>query len=793
MKKSLILFGSLLTIASLTGCNDDVTPHEHTFKEEWSSNEVSHWKDASCEHTELTKDFGNHIDADLNGECDVCHHVLPAPVHTHTYDEEWSTNKTHHWRESTCEHKGLASELGEHTYDEDGKCTVCGYEKEKVTFNFTFKSDYCDLTNNPVYEEGTQVTLFLTLKDEFKGILTLPSDVEVFSDGVLLVKDVDYTYEIKNDIGNLKLKVKGNTVVQVYRNNDESVFKVTEDEYNYATNAANFDYLQYDLFYMRYYSTALIMMNVQAEYSPNVAYRGGASLTTTSYMGDLYYYYSYIEKVDDAYTEYRYDDVDEGWKVNASTEEDFNDQKEVVLTMFPLINDSFTLTYDLIKDHYNPLSNAYEIEFDTRNNHVKFAISFYEGKLVNVTYGDDSSYGFTANIDVSYEEQEVVIPEDAKPHEHTFSTEWSTDEEHHWHQATCEHTDVMDGYDEHIFGSDGKCVVCGYTSKYIYPVITEVIDKKDGFGSTTWLNEWDDENQYVISKFVGSTAQYLAFNDDGHIIGEGEYYENEEPLIMLGYEYADDLMTSKMFYKDGEVCAKEVYTYNDQGMILSIKHFDVDGEFETLFKEEDYEYFADYYIETTKEYEEGIQTSIVIDKWTTTYEGGNKKETLERSIDGGEFKNCGCLVYNSEGFLIQAKDYYKIGDVETFECDEITYTEDGNLATVINHLEGEAGQKKVYTYDENGFKVKEEYFDYNTETKEYDILYGGINYKCDSRGTIIESTQFSIIDPNTIVITVTAYVIKYVEVDFDIEYEFLIPETKGTYNEHVLDYIYIIG
>ena len=72
-------------------------------------------------------------------------------------------------------------------------------------------------------------------------------------------------------------------------------------------------------------------------------------------------------------------------------------------------------------------------------------------------------------------------------------------------------------------------------------------------------------------------------------------------------------------------------------------------------------------------------------------------------------------------------------------------------------------------------------------------MYGGINYKCDSRGTIIESTQFSIIDPNTIVITVTAYVIKYVEVDFDIEYEFLIPETKGTYNEHVLDYIYIIG
>lgn len=34
-------------------------------------------------------------------------------------------------------------------------------------------------------------------------------------------------------------------------------------------------------------------------------------------------------------------------------------------------------------------------------------------------------------------------------HTHTYSTEWSTNETHHWHTATCEHTDQKDKYGEH--------------------------------------------------------------------------------------------------------------------------------------------------------------------------------------------------------------------------------------------------------------------------------------------------------------------------------------------------------
>ncbi|MBQ3019473.1 MAG: hypothetical protein IJD77_02635 [Clostridia bacterium] len=38
-------------------------------------------------------------------------------------------------------------------------------------------------------------------------------------------------------------------------------------------------------------------------------------------------------------------------------------------------------------------------------------------------------------------------------HEHTFSESWSSNETHHWHTATCEHTDEKKDYDEHSWNA----------------------------------------------------------------------------------------------------------------------------------------------------------------------------------------------------------------------------------------------------------------------------------------------------------------------------------------------------
>ncbi len=50
------------------------------------------------------------------------------------------------------------------------------------------------------------------------------------------------------------------------------------------------------------------------------------------------------------------------------------------------------------------------------------------------------------------------------PHEHSFSSGWTSDATHHWHTATCEHTDEQGDKALHIFDGD-KCIVCEYEKK----------------------------------------------------------------------------------------------------------------------------------------------------------------------------------------------------------------------------------------------------------------------------------------------------------------------------------------
>ena len=44
---------------------------------------------------------------------------------------------------------------------------------------------------------------------------------------------------------------------------------------------------------------------------------------------------------------------------------------------------------------------------------------------------------------------------------HSYAGEWSSDNTHHWHAATCGH-DLMEDYAEHVF-EKGVCTTCGYT------------------------------------------------------------------------------------------------------------------------------------------------------------------------------------------------------------------------------------------------------------------------------------------------------------------------------------------
>ncbi len=86
-----------------------------------------------------------------------------------------------------------------------------------------------------------------------------------------------------------------------------------------------------------------------------------------------------------------------------------------------------------------------------------------------------------------------------KPHEHTFAAEWTSNETHHWHAATCEHTNEVKDKAEHVW-NDGEetkpatteeagektftCTVCSYKKVENIPAL----EHKHTFASV-WSND----------------------------------------------------------------------------------------------------------------------------------------------------------------------------------------------------------------------------------------------------------------------------------------------------------------
>lgn len=142
-------------------------------------------------------------------------------------------------------------------------------------------------------------------------------------------------------------------------------------------------------------------------------------------------------------------------------------------------------------------------------------------------------------------------------HVHTYSTDWTKDETHHWHASTCGHTTEVSGFAVHSFGeyvsnndatteADGtktrECSVCGYKdtvtdegSKIIVP---------EGFvlvaGTTiTGTESWTPTSKVFVSE-RSLTIPDLIVSD--HEVTRGEY------KAVMG----SDPSTASAYDKDGK-------------------------------------------------------------------------------------------------------------------------------------------------------------------------------------------------------------------------------------------------
>jgi len=126
-----------------------------------------------------------------------CSLVLTACGHTHTFEEAWQMNATHHWHEATCKHTEEKGSYAEHDYTNanDTSCNTCGYVRETAGFNIW------DGTTDAVPEDIEGVITIATA-EQLAGLAESVNDGNDY-DGITikLVADIDLANKEWTPIG----------------------------------------------------------------------------------------------------------------------------------------------------------------------------------------------------------------------------------------------------------------------------------------------------------------------------------------------------------------------------------------------------------------------------------------------------------------------------------------------------------------------------------------------------------------------------------------------------------------
>ena len=161
MKKRFILLCLLLTVISaLASCEYIESQHNHKYSKLWTSDEEEHWRQASCEHTDLIVNRGAHTfdngvqttdpteyeEGVLTFTCTVCKYTKTQPIsrlpHTHTFDtDNYEYNSKYHWHNATCEHSYLSTPAQLHNRPINNVCIDCGHLAESQKLSYTLLPD----------------------------------------------------------------------------------------------------------------------------------------------------------------------------------------------------------------------------------------------------------------------------------------------------------------------------------------------------------------------------------------------------------------------------------------------------------------------------------------------------------------------------------------------------------------------------------------------------------------------------------------------------------------------------
>ncbi len=130
--------------------------------------------------------------------------------------------------------------------------------------------------------------------------------------------------------------------------------------------------------------------------------------------------------------------------------------------------------------------------------------------------------------------------DDGNPeHTHTYATEWTADDTHHWKSATCEHTAQTSEKAAHVWGADGKCTTCQKKKE-----ITATVTQEE------WVNFFDSLNtiSFVLEMSAPQVNISHSFKQHNNVFYWEQAMNGESEITYTRYD--EDTYTVTTYWRN---------------------------------------------------------------------------------------------------------------------------------------------------------------------------------------------------------------------------------------------------
>ena len=355
--------------------------------------------------------------------------------HSHEWNSLKSFDENHHWWTSSC-HDGLVTEKEAHTYNDllDTTCNDCGYVRPP------HEHTYSDLWSFDAYSHWHECACGHK-KDTAE---------HTFVDGVCSACGMRTAYNMTG--GKLTIEAEEGAIAPIGQENFLNTYYVNTNHYNKIVTTHPMG--------VKTNSAASGGLTMQTKWTFNLTY---AMMNQGNRPNAHLVYAAQSDTTSEVYI----------WLKVSTSERNSVNYQDGIFCMIE--DDNGTDTYYWRQ----PLAKAdgtYSVAEDDFY-WVRLKQAYHMQTLGNKegAYGAEKVYNWTAgksyvlrfrSVTENVEIDQIYITNDPNdiPHVHTYSTEWESDENDHWHKADCGHDELFRDKNAHTFENvlDRTCDVCGY-------------------------------------------------------------------------------------------------------------------------------------------------------------------------------------------------------------------------------------------------------------------------------------------------------------------------------------------